>query len=305
MCLYTRQAENKKYLPNKKNGGKPPIAKDERVKYVPVKCGNCIECRKQKRNEWKLRLLSDMEYEKMQFITLTFSEKKLSELCIEIETEEANAVATIAVRRFLENWRSKYGKSVKHWLITELGHKGTERIHLHGFIYTDKKIEEIKDIWTYGIMQLGYSMNEKVIGYTVKYITKTDKDHIGFKPKIFPSAGIGKRLREGHKAYYNRYRENETNDHIRLNSGMKMSMPTYIRNTMYTDEEREKLWIEKLDSGIIYVNGFKIKNTGTKESYDEIRKALEYARELSVKGGYGNGDMRKKEYLVKNKKISQ
>ena len=34
-------------------------------------------------------------------------------------------------------------KSVRHWLITELGHNGTENIHLHGIIWTNKNIEAI------------------------------------------------------------------------------------------------------------------------------------------------------------------
>ena len=42
--------KNPKYLPNKKNNNNPPEITDERVKYVPVGCGNCMECRKQKRN---------------------------------------------------------------------------------------------------------------------------------------------------------------------------------------------------------------------------------------------------------------
>ena len=41
-----------------------------------------------------------------------------------------DGIATLAVRRFLERWRKKYKKSVKHWFVTELGGKFTERIHL-------------------------------------------------------------------------------------------------------------------------------------------------------------------------------
>ena len=39
--------KNPKYLPNKKNNNNPPEITDERVKYVPIGCGNCIECRNQ------------------------------------------------------------------------------------------------------------------------------------------------------------------------------------------------------------------------------------------------------------------
>ena len=53
MCLYPKKIKNPKYLPNKKNNNNPPEITDERVKYVPVGCGNCMECRKQKKREWE------------------------------------------------------------------------------------------------------------------------------------------------------------------------------------------------------------------------------------------------------------
>ena len=43
-----------------------------------------------------------------------------------------NAIARHAVRKFNERWRKRYGKAIRHWLVTELGHNGTENIHLHG-----------------------------------------------------------------------------------------------------------------------------------------------------------------------------
>ena len=45
MCLYPKMIKNPKYLPNKKNNNNPPEITDERVKWVPVGCGNCMECR--------------------------------------------------------------------------------------------------------------------------------------------------------------------------------------------------------------------------------------------------------------------
>ena len=53
MCLYPRFMKNPKYKPNKKNGGNPPTITDKRVKYVPVGCGKCIECRNQKNESGK------------------------------------------------------------------------------------------------------------------------------------------------------------------------------------------------------------------------------------------------------------
>ena len=46
MCLYPKLIINPKYKVNKKNGGNIPPMIDERVKYVPIGCQKCIECKK-------------------------------------------------------------------------------------------------------------------------------------------------------------------------------------------------------------------------------------------------------------------
>ena len=127
-----------------------------------------------------------------QFITLTFSNEELEKLTEETGIKESNAIATIAIRRFLERWRKKYKKSVKHWLVTELGHNGTERIHLHGILFTKETKETIESIWKYGNIWVGTFVNTKTINYIIKYITKIDEQHKGFKSIILSSAGIGK-----------------------------------------------------------------------------------------------------------------
>ena len=152
MCLYPKLIQNRKYIANKKNGGNIPAVLDNRVLYVPVGCGKCMECKKQKSREWQVRLLEDIRHNKNGvFVTLTFSNESIEELGKEIELDgynRDNEIAKIATRRFLERWRKKHKKSVRHWLVTELGHNGTENIHMHGILWTDKR-EDINNIWKY------------------------------------------------------------------------------------------------------------------------------------------------------------
>ena len=63
MCLYPKLIKNPKYRPNKKNNYNPPICEDERVLYVPVGCGNCIECRNQKKREWQTRMNEEIKHD--------------------------------------------------------------------------------------------------------------------------------------------------------------------------------------------------------------------------------------------------
>ena len=117
------------------------------------------------------------------FVTLTFSEESLVELGEDknINTLNGynldNGIATLAVKRFLGRWRKKYKKSVKHWLVTELGGKYTERIHLHGIIFTDENEETIGKIWKYGNIKLGNGKDHYRDWETDRKSTRLNSSH--------------------------------------------------------------------------------------------------------------------------------
>ena len=171
------------------------------------------------------------------FVTLTFSpeafEKLRPDIKVTAEKLWENELATLAVRRFLERWRKKYKKSVKHWLVTELGHNGTERIHLHGIIFTNKRYE-IEKIWQYGYVWIGDYVNNKTINYIVKYINKLDTKHKGYIPKVLCSKGIGKSYLKNGKAKINKFNDENTREYYRTSSGHKINLPIYYRNNIYT-----------------------------------------------------------------------
>lgn len=299
MCLYPKIVFNPKYKANKKNGGKIPPLTDDRVKHVPIGCGKCIECAKKKAREWQVRLTEEIKTDKTgRFMTMTFSEKSLESLRAIAEEEIRkmpikkqkniiieNEIARIATRKFLERWRAKHGKSVKHWLITELGHKNTERIHIHGIIFTNECKKEIEDRWSYGWIDDGKYVNERTINYITKYITKTDIEHKGYQPKIMTSAGIGKGYIESRDSTRNKYKKGETNEAYEDRKGYKKALPIYYRNKIYTDEEREKLWIEKLDKQERWVGGEKISIKNGEETY---YKTLKHYQSLNKRLGYGD-----------------
>ena len=130
MCLYPTLRQNPKYRANKKNGGnipQPPFWYDEngekwydgRVMYVPTGCQRCIECRKQKAREWKVRLSEEIRKNKTgKLVTLTFSTPSLKHLVGELRKKGDkstgykldNAIAKLATRRFLERYRKQYKK---------------------------------------------------------------------------------------------------------------------------------------------------------------------------------------------------
>ena len=302
MCLYPKLIKNKKYLPNNKNGGDVPLAKDKRVLYVPVGCGRCFECRRQKRREWQVRLTEDIKVNnKCLFVTLSFSEEALDELEKLIKWDKSyyirsNQIATVAVRRFLERWRRKFKKSVRHWLVTELGQKNTERIHLHGLLWTEESKEVIEERWSYGNVWVGEYVNERTVNYIVKYLSKSDGIHKNYVPKMFVSKGIGSNYICSVNANRNVYKDKETNETYVNRKGFKFGLPVYYKNKLYDDDERERLWLNKLDEEVRWVDGVKIDISDNENEYVQVR---EEARAKNLRLGYGTDVTGKdeKEYM--------
>lgn len=263
-----------------------------------------MECMKKKARDWQVRLLEDIKkHRNGKFITLTFNTdnlKKLAEECDQYKGYDLdNAIATLATRRFLERWRKTFKKSLRHFFITELGHGDTEHMHIHGIIWTDHDINHVPNIWQYGYVWTGKGekkenyVTERTVNYIIKYILKIDKQHRGFKPLILTSPGIGACYMDGINKNNNKYQPNNTDESYKTRSGHNISLPIYLRNKLYTDEEREKLWLEKLDKQIRFVNGEKVSvASGEKEYY----KLLEWHRKKNKELGYGDDSMTWEQY---------
>ena len=289
MCLYPKLIRNRKYTETKKNGGNIPPILDKRVLMVPVGCGKCIECKKQKARNWQVRLQEDIRVNKnAKFVTYTFSEHELQKLDNEIKGLSGyardNEICRLAVRRYTERWRKKYGKTLRHWLVTELGHANTERVHMHGIVWTDK-VKDIGDIWKYGRIWIGEYVNAKTINYIVKYVNKVDQQHKTYNSKIFTSQGIGKEYINRRDSKRNKYKKEKTIETYKTREGVELALPVYYRNKIYNEDERERLWLEKLDKEERYVCGVKV---DISQGEDEYYKLLEMMRQKNKRLGYGD-----------------
>ena len=274
MCLYPIYLKNPKYKPNKKNNGRPPICKDKRLLYIPTKCGYCIECRKQKQREWRVRLEEELRSNYGYFITLTISPEGIKDL--EQKTglkwvENPNEIATKGLRLFLERVRKDTKKSLRHWCVTELGEEN-DRIHLHGIFFGQKSVEMIKKHWKYGFSFIGQYCNSRSVNYMTKYMLKVDIKHPEFKQIVLASPGIG-------SGYFNRldylwqkqnYKRIEVPTYT-FRNGTKMAMPKYYKDKLFTEKERNIMWINNLNRGILWIYGEKVKANDWK-AIDNLRK---------------------------------
>lgn len=270
MCLYPVMGINPKYKPNKKNGGNVPPVTDERLKYVPFKCGKCAECRKQKSREWRIRLTEELRTSFGYFVTLTFSDEEFEKLEKEFgykRNEDQNSIATIATRRFLERIRKETGKSMKHWFVTELGEK-KDRLHLHGVTFGQETANLVRKHWKYGNVFIGTFCNERSINYITKYMLKTDIKHRDYTQIVLASKGIGAGWVERAKNSWRKKNYKEiTVPTYTFRNGSRSAIPKYYKDKLYTEEEREAMWINNLNQGYIWVGGEKVQIDNEKEYY--------------------------------------
>ena len=96
-------------------------------------------------------------------------------------------------------------------------------------------------------------------------------------------------------------RKRQTSDN-RTPSGLIMAMPVYYRNKLYSEEEREKLWIHKIDKEIIY-KGKIAYDISTKEGLRKLWRAEDYMRKMDEREGYPKHPWRKEIYAKKGGKI--
>lgn len=249
-CLDPMTIVNPRYRPNKTNGGNPPVCEDPRLFRIQVPCGRCVECRRRRASDWRYRLLQEYKYanpRRFHFVTLTFSPESLSELRELVDCyDDDNVVVTRAVRLFLERYRRRYGKSLRHLFVTELGGKDG-RIHVHGIVIDCKcgfwkrgryyaDIDTFSDVWSYGHVWFGWC-NERSISYILKYIMKNDPLHPEFKPLLLVSPGIGRSYVEQPAIVSWHHSTPSGIYYCVTSSGHKVAMPRYYRLKLFSEAE--------------------------------------------------------------------
>lgn len=128
-------------------------------------------------------------------------------------------------------------------------------------------------------------MNPKTINYIIKYVNKVDFQHKEYNSIILCSAGIGKNYLERWDAKNNKYNGEKTIETYKTPQGIKLNLPSYYRNKIYSDYEREELWIQKLNKNERWICGEKI---NTEHSMQDYFQLLQHYRNKNKRLGYGD-----------------
>ena len=100
-------------------------------------------------------------------------------------------------------------------------------------------------------------------------------------------------------AQNHKYKKGETNERYRTRTGIKLNLPIYYRNKLFTEDERELIFLDKIEKGIIYVMGQPVHRDDEKyylQLLEEGRKTEQrlYEEKLIVTGKQQNKDTNNK-----------
>ena len=159
--------------------------------------------------------------------------------------------------------------------------------------------------WRNGYTYEGEYMSVKAITYTTKYMMKVNPREPEYVPKIMSSAGIGRDWENSVNAKRAKYIPLYTKEEYITNQGQVRGLPIYYRNKIYSEEEREKLWLEKLDKGERWIGGSKVrrKNYNSDEEFEKACTNLleEKRREAKGRNNVEISDYSRDEYREKLK----
>lgn len=144
--------------------------------YLPLPCGHCFACIRDKINMWSDRLLFEtMTQERAStFITLTLNDEHLT-----LNDKGLAVVNPDDIKGFCKRLRKYLGRSYKYFFTSEYGED--LRPHYHGILcgvdfqdYFDFKA--IEKAWSLKKQEFGFfscdNVNPSTIRYTIKYLEK-------------------------------------------------------------------------------------------------------------------------------------
>ena len=80
--------------------------------------------------------------------------------------------------------------------------------------------------------------SERTINYIIKYITKRDEKNPEFNGKIFTSKKIGSSYINKNTLDRHKYQDRFTEETYKTESGIKVALPTYYKQKIWTNQER-------------------------------------------------------------------
>lgn len=132
-----------------------------------VPCGKCFQCRIQKRQEWTIRMIHELDsWESSSFITLTYDDEHCPPF---------HSLVKKDLQKFFKRLRKRLSyddRKIKYYACGEYGDQ-THRPHYHAIIFglapTEKRT--LEKVWPFGFVHTGIAEPDS-IRYVAQYIDK-------------------------------------------------------------------------------------------------------------------------------------
>jgi len=220
---------------------------------VPVPCGKCPACKIRRVNQWVFRLMQEEKRAVTSyFVTLTYDTST-----VPISKHGFMTLRKKDVQDFMKRLRKLEGYAldppIKYYAAGEYG-TNNGRPHYHLILMNVRDVKNIAKAWelsgnSIGIVHVG-SVSGPSIAYTCKYIDKAGivKRHArDDRAKEFSlmSKGIGSTYITPESMAY--HKADLTRMYVTNPGGIRVSMPKYYRDKMYTESERKK-YVAKIET---------------------------------------------------------
>lgn len=200
------------------------------LSHLQVPCNKCVKCKKKRLNDWAFRLQQQAKIStNVLYVTLTYNDENIS---------QTRTLSKRDLQLFFKRLRKIHHKKtvqkISYFAVGEYGSK-YGRPHYHLLLFNVHTPELVQQAWDKGFDKTEYLRSNAGIRYVLKYITK---EKFGGEFQL-QSQGLGKNyLTENILKYHQTTVENAF---ITLEGGIKMSIPRYYKDKIYTDYQKTKV----------------------------------------------------------------
>lgn len=201
-----------------------------------VPCGKCPACKKRRASAWSFRLMQEEKVSSSaMFLTITYNTEH-----VPISPKGFMTLNKTDIRAFMKALRKRSIEKLKYYYCGEYG--GLKmRPHYHMLLF-NALIQDVEKSWQKGEIHYG-SVTGASVGYTLKYMMKEPKipmheNDDRMKEFSNMSKGLGKSYINEKTVAWHKANICER-VYITIEDGKKICMPRYIKEKLYTSDEKE------------------------------------------------------------------
>lgn len=223
---------------------------------IPVPCGRCPECKKQRINGWIFRLEEELKRSTTAIVvTLTYDTVHVpitNALYMSLKKEDVQKFFKRMRKAVSSEWNKHKGEhdgpmawfqeepQIKYYLCGEYG-TDTDRPHYHAIIFNLPDWTYVENAWQKGHVHYDLEISTAAMAYTTKYMDKPKRIPLHRNDDREPEFSLmSKRLGDNYITPETiQYHKSDLLNRVYLSTqGKKITMPRYYKNKIYHEYEK-------------------------------------------------------------------